>query len=87
MGLVAQFEEALAALAGVQGEPPPKIKGLTIQMPEGSGAAAHLLLQKGKKTLKPYSTGIVVIRYEEALWQENPPVEFDELPLGIVPLR
>lgn len=87
MGLVAQFEEALAALASVQGEPPPKIKGLTIQLPEGSGAAAHLLSQKGKQTLKPYSTGIIVIRYSDALWQENPPVEFDELPLGIVPLR
>jgi len=87
MGLVPQFDEALAALASMQGKPPPKIEGLTIQLSEGSGAAVHVLSKKGKQTLKPYSTGVVVIRYSDALWQENPPVEFDELPLGIVPLR
>ena len=87
MGLVPQFDEALAALASMQGKPPPKIEGLTIQLSEGSGAAVHVLSQKGKQTLKPYSTGVVIIRYSDALWQENPPVEFDELPLGIVPLR
>jgi len=87
MALVPQFDEALAALANLQGQPPPKIKGLTIQLPEDSGAAVRLLSQKGKQTLKSYSNGVVVIRYDEALWQENPPVEFDQLPLGIIPLR
>jgi len=37
--------------------------------------------------LKSYSTGVVVMKYSDALWQENPPVEFDELPIGIVPLE
>jgi hypothetical protein len=87
MALVPQFDEALAALASLQGQPPPKIKGLTIQLPEGSDAAVKLHSQKGEQTLKSYSNGVVVIRYDEALWQENPSVEFDELPIGIVPLR
>jgi len=87
MALVPQFDEAMTALAGVQGQQPSKVKGLTIQLSEGSTAAVHVLSQKGKQTLKPYSTGVVVIRYNDALWQENPTVEFDELPLGIVPLR
>ena len=87
MALVPQFDEALAALAGLQGQPPPEIKGLTIQLPEGSGAAVKLHSQKGEQTLKSYSNGVVVIKYDEALWQENPSVEFDELPIGIVPLR
>lgn len=87
MALVPQFDEAMAALAGVQGKKPSKVKGLTIQLSEGSSAAVHVLAQKGKQTLKPYSTGVVIIRYNDALWQENPAVEFDELPLGIVPLR
>ena len=87
MALVPQFDEALTALAGVQGQQTTKVKGLTIQLSEGSSAAVHVLAQKGKQTLKPYSTGVVIIRYSDALWQENPAVEFDELPLGIVPLR
>jgi hypothetical protein len=87
MALVPQFDEALTALAGVQGQQPSKVKGLTIQLSEGSSAAVHVLAQKGKQTLKPYSTGVVIIRFSDALWQENPAVEFDELPLGIVPLR
>jgi len=87
MALVPQFDEALAALANLQGQPPAKIKGLTIQLPEDSGATVRLLSQKGKQTLKSYSNGVVVIHYDEALWQENPPVEFDQLPLGIIPLR
>jgi hypothetical protein len=87
MGLVPQFDEALAALAGLQGQPPTKVRGLTIQLPEDSGATVNLLSQKGKQTLKSYSSGVVVIKYDEALWQENPPVEFDQLPIGIVPLR
>ena len=86
MGLVPQFNESLAALANMQGEPPPDIKGLTIQLSEGSGAALHVLSKKGKKTLKSTSNGVVIIRYNEALWQENPPIEFDEVPVGIVPL-
>jgi hypothetical protein len=86
MSLVPQFDEALAALASLQGQPPPKIKGLTIQLPEGSKAAVRVLSKKGKKTLKSNSAGVVIIKYNDALWQENPPVEFDELPIGIVPL-
>ena len=87
MGLVPQFEEALTALASMQGEQAPKIKGLTIQFSEGSGAAVHVLAQKGRQTLKPHSSGLVIIKYSDALWQENPPVEFDELPIGISPLQ
>ena len=87
MGLVPQFEEAMAALAGMQEEQAPKIKGLTIQLSEGSGAAVHVLAQKGRQTLKSLSSGLVIIKYSDALWQENPPVEFDELPIGISPLQ
>ena len=87
MGLVPQFEEALTALANMQGQPPPKIKGLTIQLTEGSGAAVNVLSQKGKQALKSTSNGVVIIKYSDALWQENPPVEFDEIPVGIVPLE
>ena len=87
MGLVPQFEEALAALSGMQGQPPSKVEGLTIQLSESPGSSVHVLSKKGKQTLKAFSTGVVVIRTDDALWQENPPVEFDELPLGIFPLR
>jgi len=71
----------------MQGQPAPKIKGLTIQLSEGSGAAVHVLAQKGRQTLKSHSSGVVIIKYSDALWQENPPVEFDELPIGISPLQ
>ena len=87
MGLVLQFDEAMAALANMRGQPPPKIKGLTIQLSEGSNAAVHVHSQKRKQTLKSLSSGVVVIKYDDALWQENPPVEFDELPIGIIPLQ
>ena len=87
MALVPQFEEALTALAEMQGQPAPSIKGLTIQLPEGSGAAVNILSQKSKKTLKSTSAGLVIMKYDTALWDENPPVEFDEIPLGIVPLQ
>lgn len=87
MNLVPQFDEALTALATLQGEPPSKVKGLTILLSEDSGAAVHVHAQKGSQKMKSYSNGVVVIRYDEALWQENPPVEFDELPIGIIPLR
>ena len=86
MSLVPQFEEALTALAEMQGQPPPKVTGLTIQLRENSSAAVHVLSQKGEKTLKSYASGVVVIKYSEPLWQENPQVEFDEIPVGIVPL-
>lgn len=86
MALVKQFDEALAALAKMVGEAPQKVTGLTIQMPEGSDAAVHVLSKKGRKTLKPYATGVVVMKYSDPLWQENPVVELDELPIGIVPL-
>lgn len=87
LGLVPQFQEALSALAEIRGDQPPEIKGLTIQFPEGSNAAVRILAAKRKQTIKPYSTGTVVIRYKSALWKENPPVEFDALPIGIVPLQ
>jgi len=87
MGLVPQFEEALTALSGMQGQPPSKVEGLTIQLSESPGSSVHVLSKKGKQTLKAFSTGVVVIKSDDALWQENPPVEFDELPLGIFPLR
>jgi len=86
MGLVPQFEEALEALANMQGSQSPKVKGLTVQMPEDSNAAVHIQSKKGQQNLKAYTTGIVVIKYDEALFQENPAVEFDVIPIGIVPL-
>lgn len=86
MSLVPQFDEALTALANMSDQAGPEVKGLTVQLPEGSGAAIHVLAKNGKKTLKPYSTGVVVMKYNKALWQENPPVEFDQLPIGIMPL-
>jgi hypothetical protein len=87
MKLVPQFEEALTALAKLQGQPAPKVKGLSIQMPEGPDASIRVLSRKDQQVLSSYVTGIIVIRYDEALWVENPPVEFDELPIGIVPLK
>jgi hypothetical protein len=87
MALVPQFKEALAALADLQGQPAPDIKGLTIQLPEGSGAAVNILSQKRKKTLKSTKAGMVIMKYNKALWDENPPVVFDEMPVGIVPLQ
>lgn len=86
MALVPQFEEALDALAKMQGSQAPKVKGLTVQMPEGSNASVHIQSKKGQQNLKAYATGIVVIKFDEALFQENPAVEFDVLPIGIVPL-
>jgi hypothetical protein len=86
MGLVPQFEKALEALANMQGSQAPKVKGLTVQLPEGSDASVHIQSKKGPQNLKAYTTGIVVIKYDEALWQENPAVAFDVLPIGIVPL-
>jgi len=87
MGLVPQFKEALAALAKMQGKPAPEIKGLTIQLPAGSGATINVLSAKRKTTLKSSSAGMVIMKYKDALWNENPPVEFDELPIGILPLQ
>ena len=87
MGLVPQFEEALTALAKLQGQSAPDIKGLSIQLPEGSGATVNILSQKRKTTLKSSSAGLVIMKYNKALWTENPPVEFDEIPVGIVPLQ
>jgi len=85
MSLVPQFQQAMTALSEMQGQPPPTVTGLTIQLPENSGAAVNILSQKGRKSLKSYATGVVVIKYSEDLWQENPVVEFDQLPIGIVP--
>jgi hypothetical protein len=87
MGLIPQFKEALAALAQMQDQPAPEINGLTIQLPEGSGATVNILSAKRKTTLKSSSAGLVIMKYKKALWDENPPVEFDELPIGIVPLQ
>jgi len=87
MKLVPQFEEALTALATLQGQPAPQVKGLSIQMPEGDDASIRVISQKNQRVLNSYVTGIIVIKYDDDLWQENPPVEFDELPIGIVPLK
>ncbi|MFC1690298.1 hypothetical protein ACFL0N_02595 [Pseudomonadota bacterium] len=87
MALVPQFEEAMAALAGMNGQTAPKIKGLTIQMAEGSGAGINILSQKRKQSLKSTSAGMIIMKYNQGLWDENPPVEFDEIPVGIVPLQ
>jgi len=87
MRLVPQFEEALTALAKLQGQPAPEVKGLSIQMPEGPDASIRVISQKEQRILRAYVTGIIVIKYDEALWLENPPVEFDKLPIGIVPLK
>lgn len=87
MALVPQFEEALTALAQMQGQPAPKIKGLTIQMPEGSGAAINILSKKRKTSLRSTQAGLIIMKYNQALWEENPPVEFDQVPVGIVPLQ
>ncbi len=87
MALVPQFEEALTALAEMQGQPPPGIKGLTVQMPEGSGASIHILSKKRKTTLRSTRAGLIIMKYNKSLWDENPPVEFDEIPVGIVPLQ
>jgi hypothetical protein len=87
MSLVPQFTEALTALAKMQGQPAPKIKGLTIKLPEGSSTAVNVLSAKGKKSLKSNSAGVVIMKYSDALWNENPPVEFDDIPIGIVPLQ
>ena len=87
MALVPQFKEALSALAAKQGQPAPDIKGLTVQFREGSGATVKILSQKRKATLKSTRAGMVIKKYNQALWDENPPVEFDELPVGIVPLQ
>jgi hypothetical protein len=87
MGLVPQFEEALTGLSKMQGQPPPKIKGLTIQMPEGSRASVNVLSAKRKATLKPSSAGVVIMKYDNALWEENPPVEFGEMPIAVIPLQ
>lgn len=87
MGLVPQFEEALTELSKMQGQPAPKIKGLTIQMPEGSSASVNVLSAKRKTTLKPSSAGVVIMKYNKALWEENPPVEFGEMPIAVIPLQ
>jgi hypothetical protein len=87
MSFVSQFNEALATLASKQGQPASEVKGLTIQLTEGSGSTIRIQAQKGTQTLKSTATGLVIIKYDDALWQENPPVEFDEIPIGIIPLR
>ena len=87
MSFVSQFNEALATLASMQGQPASEVKGLTIQLTEGSGSAIRIQAQKGTQTLKSAAAGVVIIKYDDALWQENPPVEFDEIPIGIIPLR
>ena len=87
MALVPQFEEALGALAKMQGQPAPDIKGLTIQMPEGSGANISIMSAKRKSVLRSSSAGLIIMKYKQALWDENPPVEFDKVPIGIVPLQ
>lgn len=87
MSFVSQFNEALATLASLRGQPASEVKGLTIQLTEGTGSAIRIQAQKGTQTLKSAATGVVIIRYDDALWEENPPIEFDNIPIGIIPLR
>ena len=87
MGLLLQFKEALTKLSEMQGQAIPEVTGLTIQLPEDSGAVVNILSAKRKITLKSSSAGIVIMKYDDALWNENPPVEFDAIPIGIIPLQ
>jgi len=87
MGLVPQFKEAMAALATMQGQPAPELKGLTIQLPEEPGGTVSILSKKRETTLKASSAGMVVMKYKQALWDENPAVEFSKVPVGIIPLQ
>jgi hypothetical protein len=87
MGLVPQFKEAMAALATMQGQPAPELKGLTIQLPEEPGGTVSILSKKRETTLKASSAGMVIMKYKQALWDENPAVEFSKIPVGIIPLQ
>ena len=87
MGLVPQFKEAMAALATMQGQPAPELKGLTIQLPEEPGGTVSILSKKRETTLKASSAGMVIMKYKQALWDENPAVEFSKVPVGIIPLQ
>ena len=88
MGLVQQFDEALTALADARGNKAPrKVKGLTIQMSESSGAQVNIMSGKRQQSMKSNSKGLIIMKYRDALWQENPRVELDEIPLGILPLQ
>lgn len=87
MGLVPQFKEAMAALATMQGQPAPELKGLTIQLPEEPGGTVSILSKKRETTLKASSAGMVIMKYKQTLWDENPAVEFSKVPVGIIPLQ
>jgi hypothetical protein len=84
MALASEFGEAMAALAELQGNSPPTVNGLTIQMPPGGTIE---LLAKRKQTLEPNSAGLVVMKTDQRLLKENPEIIFSELPLGILPLQ
>jgi hypothetical protein len=79
-----QFSEAMNRLSEVSGQSSPEIKGLTLLMP---GDAGLEIQGKRKQALKPNSAGIINLAYDARLEQENPPVQFDQLPLGIMPLQ
>ena len=83
--LVDQFSEALSAVAALQDSPAPDILGLTIQMPAGAG----MTIQSAKrpKIITPNSAGIIILKHNPSLWEENPSIVFDSLPLGIMPLQ
>ena len=85
MTLRNQFAEAMSELARLHGQPAPEILGLSIAMPEGSNITIE-----SPKTRKPFernAAGLVLLRYDQKLWDMNPPVVFSELPVGILPLQ
>lgn len=84
VAIQAQFSEAMKRLSEVSGQSSPEIKGLTLLMP---GDAGLEIQGKRKQALKPNSAGIINLAYDARLEQENPPVQFDKPPLGIVPLQ
>lgn len=84
MALATEFEEAMTALAELQGNRPPTIYGLTIQMPPGGTID---LLAKRKQKLEPNAAGFIVLKTDKRLEKENPEIVFSELPLGILPLQ
>jgi hypothetical protein len=79
-----QFQEAMDTLSEVTGQASPGIKGLTFIMPEGAGLTIEAAR---KQAMKPNSVGIINLAHDPRLEKENPPVQFDETPLGIVPLQ
>lgn len=87
MSVAKQFEEALAALSEITQRTPPKVNGLTIRMPDGKADTLTIQSEKRKQVLKPNATGLINIKFKQALWDENPMVEFSQIPIAMVPLQ